>query len=97
MKTQEIIELIASKTGVSKEDTLKVYETLLDTAKSKLALGDNLVVVGFGTFRIGNRAARKGINPRTGAIIDVAPRKVVTFKPSPSLKKLINETSEEEK
>ena len=56
-----------------------------------------MVVVGFGTFRIGNRAARKGINPRTGAIIDVAPRKVVTFKPSPSLKKLINETSEEEK
>lgn len=53
MKTQEIIELIANKTGVSKEDTLKVYETLLDTAKSKLAMGDNLVVVGFGTFRIG--------------------------------------------
>lgn len=91
MKKVEMIEIVAEESGVNKEDTLKVYETILKVWKRELAKGNNVIVTGFGAFRVGKRNARKGIKPRTGEIIEIAPRNVVTFKPGVPLKSLVNQ------
>lgn len=91
MKKREIIDFLVKTTGVNKEDTEKVYNAIFDLIKQQLNDGENINIAGIGTFRIGDRKARKGIKPRTGEIIEIAPRRVVTFKPSPSLKNLVND------
>lgn len=85
------METISKRTDVNVENVKKVYDTIFDLIKENLENGENTIVVGFGTFRIGNRKARKGIKPKTGEVIEIAPRRVITFKPSPVFKKLVNE------
>lgn len=91
VKKNEVLDFLVRKTGVNREDTEKVYTAIFDLIKDQLVKGENINIVGLGTFRIGDRKARKGIKPSTGEVIEIAPRRVVTFKPSPSLKKLVNE------
>lgn len=91
----EVLEYLVKETGVNRNDTEKVYTAIFDLIKNQLAKGENINIFGLGTFRIGDRKARKGIKPSTGEIIEIAPRRAVTFKPSPSLKKLVNDKKSE--
>ena len=95
MNKNEVLEYLVKETGVNRNDTEKVYTAIFDLIKNQLAKGENINIFGLGTFRIGDRKARKGIKPSTGEIIEIAPRGAVTFKPSPSLKKLVNDKTSE--
>lgn len=90
MNKAELLEKIANESHVNKNDTLKVFEATLKIIKDELSAGNNVVITGFGAFRIGNRNARIGIKPKTGEKITIAPRRVVTFKPSVPLKNQVN-------
>lgn len=90
MKKSELIDSVAAKTELPKVQVAAVIQAVLETTKETLEEGDNLVLVGFGTFKVADRAARKTRNPRTGKAIDIPACKVVKFVPGKFLKEAVN-------
>ncbi len=90
MKKSEMIDAIASKTGLTKADVEKVYNATFDLYKEELAKGEKVSVAGFGTFKISERSARDGRNPQTGETIHIAASKSVSFKAGNELKSIVN-------
>lgn len=86
MTRDQLIDHISSKAGIAKkaaEDALKAFTDAVSAALSK---GEDVALTGFGTFKISNRAARQGVNPRTGEKLQVPAMKVPKFKAGKSLK-----------
>ena len=90
MKKSEIMEELANQTGLTKAEVEKVYNATFDLFKNELGRGNNVSVAGFGTFRVSERAARDGRNPRTGETIKIAASKNVGFKAGTALKEIVN-------
>ena len=90
MKKSEMIEAIATSTGVSKTDAEKVFNATFDLFKDELSKGEKVSVAGFGVFKISERAARDGRNPQTGETIKIADSKSVSFKAGTALKEEVN-------
>ena len=90
MKKSEMIEALATQTGLTKADVEKVFNGTFDLFKSELENGNNVSVAGFGTFKISERSAREGRNPQTGETIQIAASKSVSFKASSALKEIVN-------
>ncbi len=90
LKKSEIIEVLASNTGLTKADVEKVYNATFELFKDELSNGNKVSVAGFGTFKISERAARDGRNPRTGETIRIAASKSVSFKAGTELKDKVN-------
>ena len=86
MNKSELIDAIASKSGLSKVDAGKALSALAETVASAIASGDKVTITGFGTFKGSQRAARKGTNPKTGKPLDIAAHTVVSFKAGSDLK-----------
>jgi len=86
----QIIEAISIKNGLSKKQSTETVETLLGVMKSTLASGEDVLISGFGKFKVKQKKERKGRNPATGEDLMLAPRKVVTFKSSGKLRKRIS-------
>ena len=86
MTTDELIEKVASGAGLSKADAGSVIKATLDSITSALKKGQNVTLVGFGTFKISKRKARKGRNPRTGEVINIKAAKVPRFTAGKGLK-----------
>ena len=86
MNKSELINSVAEAAGLSKKDSTKAVEAVFDTIQSTLAKGDKVQVIGFGTFEVRERAARKGRNPQSGEEIDIAASKVPAFKAGKALK-----------
>ncbi len=86
----QIIEEIMSRNGFNREKATETTETLLETIKSTLESGDDVLISGFGKFCVKQKAERRGRNPATGGDIMLAPRKVVTFSCSGKLRDKIN-------
>ena len=86
----QIVESVQNQTGFPKNRSLEIIETLLEIIKSTLASGDDVLVSGFGKFKVREKTERKGRNPATGKDMMLAPRKVVTFKCSGKLRKKVN-------
>ncbi len=82
MNKSELIDKIAAGAGLTKADSKKALEATVVAIKDALAAGDKVALVGFGTFAVGERPARQGINPATKEKITIAAKKVVKFKPS---------------
>ena len=74
---------------LSRMEASDMVELLIDTLKENLADGKTVKIAGFGTFIVRKKGARKGRNLKTGEEIPIAPRKVVTFKPSQQLKEMV--------
>jgi DNA-binding protein HU-beta len=91
MTKAELISAVAQKTGMSKKDSDKMIAAVLDTVTEALVGGDKVSLVGFGTFEVKSRAARKGINPRTKAEIEIAASKLPVFKAGKALKDAVSE------
>ena len=91
MTKANLVEQIYQQVGFSKkvsaEMVVEVFETLQDT----LARGESVQISGFGRFVVRGKRARKGRNPHTGGEILLEARRVVTFRPSQSLKELLND------
>jgi DNA-binding protein HU-beta len=86
MTRDNLIEQMASKAGVTKTDADGVLRAFTDVVTSALTTGDTVGLVGFGTFQISKRAARQGVNPRTGAKLQIPAMNVPKFKAGKALK-----------
>ncbi|MCR5850439.1 MAG: HU family DNA-binding protein [Bacteroidaceae bacterium] len=80
MNKTELVAKIAEGAGLSKVDAKKALDATLDAVKAAVKKGDKVVLVGFGTFSVTKRDARKGINPATKKAITIPAKKVVKFK-----------------
>jgi DNA-binding protein HU-beta len=85
MNKAELITKIAEDAGITKVQAGTALETFMESVAKTLKRGDKLTLVGFGTFSVSKRAARKGRNPQTGATIKIKAKKVAKFKASKEL------------
>ena len=87
----QIVEAVQNQTGFPKNRSSEIVETLLEIIKRTLASGDDVLISGFGKFKVREKTERKGRNPSTGEDMMLEARKVVTFKCSGKLRKRMNE------
>ena len=90
MTKMELVSLIAAKTGKPKSTSAVIVDSILDAIKDSLKKGEKVTLVGFGTFEVASRAARDGVNPRTGKKITIKASKVPRFKAGKALKEVVN-------
>jgi DNA-binding protein HU-beta len=86
MTKQEITEKMAKEADVSKAAANKALDSFVDSIKKTLKKGNKVTLIGFGTFSVGKRAARKGRNPQTGATIKIKASKSPKFKAGKAFK-----------
>jgi nucleoid DNA-binding protein len=86
MTKTELIDKIASGAGLSKADASRALDSTLDAVKASLKKGQKVTLVGFGTFAVTKRKARKGRNPRTGQVINIPAAKTPKFTAGKALK-----------
>ncbi|MCQ2218837.1 MAG: HU family DNA-binding protein [Paludibacteraceae bacterium] len=85
MTKAELIDAIASQSGLTKADSQKALDATVKAISEMLKAGGNLQLVGFGTFSVEERAAREGRNPATGEKMQIPAKKVAKWKPSKNL------------
>ena len=90
MNKSELVDAIASNSGLSKADSKRALDGLTNAVEGALKKGDKVSLVGFGSFSISNRAARTGRNPQTGKEIQIAAKNVVKFKAGADLSGKVN-------
>jgi integration host factor subunit alpha len=87
---KEIIKAVSEENGFLKNQSTEIVESLIEVIKRSLASGDDVLVSGFGKFKVREKKVRKGRNPATGQDLILEPRRVVTFHCSGKLRKKIN-------
>jgi len=87
---EDLVTAIAAANGYPRNQAVELVETLLELIKSKLSSGEDVLISGFGKFRVREKHQRRGRNPASGEDMMLRPRKVVTFKCSGQLRKKIN-------
>ncbi len=80
MNKTELINSIAEKAGLTKVQAKVALDATVESITEQLAKGDKIALIGFGTFAVSEKTARKGINPRTKEVIEIPARKSVKFK-----------------
>ena len=90
MNKAELIDAIAADTKLTKKDVDAVVKAFTENVAKSLEKGEDVALIGFGTFGIGQRAARTGRNPQTGATINIAASKTPKFKAGKALKDRVN-------
>ncbi len=90
MNKTELVEAIAASADLPKAAAGRALDAVVDAITSALKNNDQVVLVGFGTFAVKERAARTGRNPQTGNPIEIAAAKIPTFKPGKALKDAVN-------
>lgn len=86
MNKSELIDAIADSADISKAAAGRALDAMVDSITGSLKQGDQVTLVGFGTFSVKERAARTGRNPQTGQEIKIAASKVPSFKAGKALK-----------
>lgn len=90
MNKTQLIEKIADNADLSKASAGRALDAVVESISESLQGGDQVALVGFGTFSVRTRAARTGRNPKTGEEIQIAEAKVPAFKPGKALKDAVN-------
>jgi DNA-binding protein HU-beta len=90
MNKAELVDAIAKKTSSTKASVETTLDALMETVTGSLSKGEPVALIGFGTFSMSKRAARKGRNPATGAEIKIPASKVAKFAAGAKLKKAVN-------
>ena len=90
MNKTELIDAMASKTGLTKKNAEAALNAFVETVSEQLAQGDKISLVGFGTFEVAERAEREGRNPQTGETMKIAASKAPKFKAGKALKDMVN-------
>lgn len=90
MNKGELIDAVAAAADLTKSDATKAVEAFVDTVTRTLKKGDQVAIVGFGSFSVKARAARQGRNPKTGETITISASKVPGFKAGKALKDAVN-------
>ena len=90
MNKNDLISSVAESSGLTKADAGRAVDGVFDTIASALSSGDDVRIVGFGSFSVANRAASTGRNPRTGEEIQIPASKQPKFKAGAPLKSAVN-------
>jgi DNA-binding protein HU-beta len=90
MNKAELVAQIAEEAGITKTQANAVIDSFTEAVTKTLKKNDSVTLVGFGTFSLSKRAARKGRNPQTGAAIKISAKKVAKFKAGTELAKAVN-------
>ncbi len=90
MNKGELIEAVAAAADISKTDATKAVDAVVDSITRALKKGDQVAIVGFGTFSVKERAARNGRNPKTGETIHIPASNAPGFKAGKALKDAVN-------
>ena len=90
MNKTELVAAMAEKTELSKKDAEKALKAFTDVVAEELKKGEQVQLVGFGTFEVAEREAREGRNPRTGETMTIAASKSPKFKAGKALKDSLN-------
>ena len=90
MTRNELVDSVSGKTDMKKSDASKAVDAVFDAIAEALKGGDEVRLVGFGTFSVASRAASEGRNPRTGEKIQIAASKQAKFKPGKGLRDSLN-------
>ena len=89
MNKTELINAVAAKAEISKQDAEKAVAAVIGSIEEALIAGDKVQLIGFGTFEVKERAARTGHNPKTGEAIEIAAAKMPSFKAGAALKNAV--------
>ncbi|GEK58784.1 MULTISPECIES: HU family DNA-binding protein [Marinococcus] len=90
MNKTDLINAVSDQAELSKKDASKAVDAVFDSITETLKKGDKIQLVGFGSFEVRERAARKGRNPQTGAEIKIPSTKNPAFRPGKQLKDAVN-------
>ncbi len=90
MNKSQLIDAVASDSGLSKVDSARAIDSLVDTVARALKKGDEVGITGFGKFSVVNRKARQGVNPRTGERVKIKASKAPKFSPGAGLKQAVS-------
>lgn len=90
MTKKDLVDKISMTTEFAQKESAAIVECCFDLIKATLEDGEKLKIAGFGNFEVKEKTTRRGRNPQTGDVIEIAARKVLTFKPSQVLKQTIN-------
>lgn len=85
----ELVSEVASKTKLTKKEVAAAVDAIFGSIQDNLAKGEKVQLIGFGTFEVRHRAARKGRNPQTGDEIEIPASEVPAFKPGKALKESV--------
>lgn len=91
MTKTDLVSAVAENVQITKKVSAEVVDAVLQEITGALAKGEDVSFVGFGTFKVKERAARMGRNPSTGEAMQIAASKAVTFKAGMSLKEIVNQ------
>jgi len=89
MNKAELVEKVASQTGLTKRVCREAIDSITSTISDSLASGEKVTLVGFGSFKVRQRKARRGRNPQTGREIQIPAKEVPKFDPGKNLKEAI--------
>lgn len=89
MNKTELIQGVAEKSGLTKKDSEKAVNAILESIMDAVSAGDKVQLIGFGTFESRERAAREGRNPSTGETINIPATKVPAFKAGKAFKDMV--------
>ena len=90
MNKTDLVDYIAENAELTKADSAKALTAFLEAVKQSLAQGEDVTLIGFGTFTVAERKAREGRNPRTGKKIKIKASKVPKFRPGKGLKDAVS-------
>jgi DNA-binding protein HU-beta len=90
MNKSQLVDAVAKDSGLSKVDSSRAIESLLDTVSRTLKKGEEVSITGFGKFSVVHRAARQGVNPRTGEPVKIKASKAPKFSPGAPLKQAVS-------
>lgn len=86
----DVAEIICKEVGLSRKDASDILDNVLDEVVQELVVGNDVKLSSFGTFSLKDKNKRMGRNPKTGVEAEISPRRVISFKPSQTMRKIIN-------
>ena len=89
MNKAELAEKVSGKTGLTKKVTQNVIDAVIETIGDTLSRGEKVTLIGFGSFQVASRKARRGVNPQTRETIQIPAKKVPKLVPGKTLKEKI--------
>lgn len=89
MNKAQLIEVVSDKVGLMKKDVGSVLDAMTETITETLSKGEKITLVGFGTFQVMERKARRGVNPQTRETLQIPAKKVPKFRPGTALREKV--------
>jgi integration host factor subunit alpha len=91
MTKAELVSIVSDKCSFSRQESVQIVDEVFQILKETLEKGEKVKISGFGNFITREKRARKGRNPKTGVNLTISARRVLTFKPSQKLRKVVNQ------